>query len=154
MRCSACFSVCLAVWAFSGIGCGAEDPASTSSDGPTSGTGSGNGSTTTTGAGGAGGTAGVGGSQTTAPNAPESLGLMLMGTGIHVSWMDVSNDEDNFIVERKANDGTFEEVISLPFDTTQLHDAPLQAGTTYTYRVGASNAAGEAWSAEAVLLKP
>jgi hypothetical protein len=89
------------------------------------------------------------------PAAPGGPTLMLMGTGIHVSWIDNSDDEDAFVIERRDDGGgAFMEVTTLPFDSADYHDAPLTAGVTYTYRVGASGADGTSWSGEQSLMKP
>ncbi|MEJ7728563.1 MAG: fibronectin type III domain-containing protein [Polyangiaceae bacterium] len=69
--------------------------------------------------------------------------------------MDESDDEDNFVIERKPADGAFAEVITLPFDSTSHHDeGGLTAGEAYTYRVGAENANGISYSAEVTATAP
>jgi hypothetical protein len=82
----------------------------------------------------------------TAPVSPGEVTVEPMGDGLHVSWKDHSDNEDHFVVERHEGSGTFLDVIALPFDSTSYHDAPLTSGRTYTYRVGAKNALGKAYS--------
>lgn len=81
---------------------------------------------------------------------------MVMGTGMHVAWVDNSDDEEEFVVERKDGPaGAFAVVATVPFDTDNLHDAPLISGTSYTYRVAASNEAGlSAYTDEVMLAMP
>lgn len=81
------------------------------------------------------------------PEAPTDLAVAAVTGGAHLTWVDASDDEDEFIVERKAEGGTFAAIDSVPFDTTQHHDATATTGT-WVYRVAASNDAGEAWSSE------
>lgn len=82
-----------------------------------------------------------------APDAPEMLEVAAVTGGAHLTWADGSDDEDEFVVERKDSAGAFAELDSVPFDTTQYHDGTATAGT-WVYRVAARNDAGESWSAE------
>lgn len=79
------------------------------------------------------------------PNAPSILILQVEGdTQINLSWSDNSTDEDNFVVERKIGaGGTFGAIATLSADTTTHSDNGLSPGTTYYYRVMASNSAGD-----------
>jgi hypothetical protein len=81
------------------------------------------------------------------PDAPEELEIAAATGGAHLTWADASDDEDEFPIERKGEDGAFEELAAVPFDTTQYHDGTATAGT-WVYRVGARNDAGETWAAE------
>lgn len=83
-----------------------------------------------------------------APAAPTGLTVERLGEGGHVTWTDVSDDEDEFVIHRKEGAGEFAERARVPFNTTQFHDEPLTDGATYTYMVMAVNAAGENASSE------
>jgi hypothetical protein len=100
------------------------------------------------------GTAGGGGMA--APAAPTLVSVEPLGAGLHVTWMDNSDDEDNFVLERHDATGTtFSVLATLPFDSNQYHDeGGLTSGTMYTYRVGALNAAGTSYSAELTAAAP
>jgi hypothetical protein len=89
------------------------------------------------------------------PAAPTDLTAALLDGGAHLVWKDVSDDEDNFVIERKADgDADFAAVIELPFDSVTYHDTAVSAATRYTYRVVAVNTAGEAVSNEVTLMVP
>jgi hypothetical protein len=81
------------------------------------------------------------------PEAPAELAVAAVEGGAHLTWVDASDDEDEFVIERKGETGDFAAVDSVPFDTTSYHDASATMGT-WVYRVGAANDAGESWSDE------
>lgn len=89
-----------------------------------------------------------GGGGTEAPTPPEDVTVERLGAGGHVTWTDASDDEDGFTIQRKEGSGAFVDLVTVEFDTTQYHDEPLTAGTTYTYMVMSVNANGEGHSAE------
>jgi glucose/arabinose dehydrogenase len=77
------------------------------------------------------------------PNAPTNLTSTSGNDGIRLAWTDTSSNELNFVVERRVNGSTtWSEIASLPAGTTSMTDAAVVAGTSYDYRVKASNAAG------------
>ena len=80
------------------------------------------------------------------PTAPSGVTVEPMGDGLHVTWKDTSRNEDHFAVERHDGSLSFIEIVSLPFDSTNYHVAPLAPGATYTYRVGARNGQGTSYS--------
>lgn len=89
------------------------------------------------------------------PAAPTDLVVLLVEGGVHCTWKDASDNEDNFIFEKKADgDADYTVVAELPFDSNTYHDIDIEAGTTYTYRVKAVNAGGEAVSDEAIVAVP
>lgn len=89
------------------------------------------------------------------PAAPTDLVLSILEGGVHSTWKDASDNEDNFILEKKAaGDADFAVVIELPFDSVTYHDVDVTAGTMYTYRVKAVNAGGESVSSEAMIQVP
>ncbi|MEC7584741.1 MAG: fibronectin type III domain-containing protein [Planctomycetota bacterium] len=65
---------------------------------------------------------------------------------IELQWLDNSNDEEGFVIERYATEREWLEHATVPANTTTFLDlAPnLLAETYYSYRIRASNAAG--WS--------
>jgi hypothetical protein len=61
----------------------------------------------------------------------------------HLTWIDSSNDEDGFKIERKVGaTGTFVRLAVVGLNTTAYADADTISGTVYCYRVQAFNAAG------------
>lgn len=89
------------------------------------------------------------------PAAPTDLTASLLEGGAHLNWKDASDNEDNFILEKKAaGDADFSLVIELPFDSVTYHDNDVMAATMYTYRVKAVNAAGESLSNETMIQIP
>ncbi|HEV2844746.1 MAG TPA: fibronectin type III domain-containing protein, partial [Thermoanaerobaculia bacterium] len=78
----------------------------------------------------------------TAPAAPTALtALGVSPTEIDLTWQDNSSNEDAFRVERLVN-GVFQEVLIVGAGTTSTRIGNLTPGTTYGFRVRASNAAG------------
>jgi hypothetical protein len=92
----------------------------------------------------------------TLPIAPPSLTVTaLTGKKIKLQWTDASDNETSFIVQRSTNGGS-----SWTWSTTLAQNTAnntvmyytnngLTAGKTYTYRVGASNSVGTAYSPNA-----
>lgn len=80
------------------------------------------------------------------PEAPTELTVEAAGSGAHLTWIDASDDEDAFVIERRG-EGDFAEVDRVPLDAVQFHDAGAGAGA-WVYRVGAHNDAGISWSNE------
>jgi len=61
-----------------------------------------------------------------------------------LNWVDNSGGIANFIVERKTGTaGTYARIATTGTGTTTYIDTAVVAGTTYCYRVKASNALGE-----------
>ena len=85
---------------------------------------------------------GSSGSDDTAVAAPTQLKVEALEGGAHLTWKDNSDNESEFMIERKSQGGAWESVGSVPFDTTQYHDADIQAGVSYTYRVMAMPKSG------------
>ncbi len=79
------------------------------------------------------------------PAAPSNVQAIALSTGdIQVSWTDNSNNEAGFIIERSEDAGVMYTVIqnNIAANTTSYVDTNLVEGTTYTYRVSASNNMG------------
>ena len=82
------------------------------------------------------------------PAAPTNLAVSNLSGGGHLTWMDNSDNEDHFMIMRKADGGSYDDIDMLTFNTTSYHDASVTAGTTYVYMVMAMNGKGEATSNE------
>ncbi len=76
-----------------------------------------------------------------APNAPTLLtATTASSTQINLAWTDNSTYETNYRVERSPNGTTWSPLITLPASTVAYNDTGLTPGTTYFYRVLATNA--------------
>lgn len=91
-----------------------------------------------------------------APAAPTTLAVAPLGAGAHLTWIDNSSDEDEFVVMRQqmGTDAAMVELARVPFDTVTYHDEPITSGATYMYMVVATNAAGDAPSNQATFVAP
>jgi hypothetical protein len=77
------------------------------------------------------------------PAAPSGLTATATSpSSVRLTWADNSADETGFVVERSPNGTTFAAVGTVGANVTVFDDTGLAAGTTYTYRVRATNAAG------------
>jgi hypothetical protein len=74
--------------------------------------------------------------------APTQLKVVALEGGAHLTWKDNSDNESEFMIERKTGGSGWTAVGDVPFDTTQYHDGSIQAGATYTYRVMAMPKSG------------
>lgn len=85
------------------------------------------------------------------PAAPGDLAATAISDRqIDLTWKDNSTNETAFLIERSMNNYSFTQIASVGADVTNYSDASLTAGTTYYYRVRASNAGGNsAYSAVA-----
>jgi len=87
----------------------------------------------------------------TPPAAPSNLTATQIGARVQLGWTDNSTNETGFKIERKTGvGGTYAEIAIGPADSPSYLDSNVVAGTTYYYRVRATNAAGDsAYSNEA-----
>ena len=63
--------------------------------------------------------------------------LLLAGPAVHLTWKDTSSAEHHFSIERKTGSGAFAEIATELLNKDAHHDANVQSGMTYTYRVAA-----------------
>jgi autotransporter-associated beta strand protein len=90
------------------------------------------------------------------PAAPGGLqATALSRSYVALQWTDNSTNETGFVIQRAVNDVGFADVASVGADTTSFTDSGLAAGTTYYYRVAASNDAGSSpYSSMATVTTP
>jgi len=78
------------------------------------------------------------------PAAPTNLvATAASSTSITLTWADQSNNEDIFKIERALGTGAFSQVAAVGANVTTYTDTGLAAGTSYSYRVRASNSGGD-----------
>jgi len=76
------------------------------------------------------------------PAAPGNLtGWASSSNEVVLNWLDNSNNETSFRVERQVN-GTFQEIQTTGANVTSARVSGLAAGTSYVFRVRAANASG------------
>ena len=75
------------------------------------------------------------------PGKLSSTPLSAVATILH--WEDLSQNETGFVLERKAAEGGFHYVATVPGDVTEYIDEDLVANSSYTYRIKALNDYGE-----------
>lgn len=79
----------------------------------------------------------------TPPNAPSSLNASASSSStIDLSWIDNSQNEDGFTIDRSIDGVTFSIITSVDADATTYTDAGLDASTTYYYKLSAFNDGG------------
>ncbi len=90
------------------------------------------------------------------PTAPSGLASVAISSSrVDLSWMDVSANEDFFLVERALGNGAFAEIAILGPNVTVYSDTAVAPGSTYSYRVRASNSGGASpYSASSVVSTP
>ncbi len=86
--------------------------------------------------------AACGGGSSAVPKAASGLTVEPLSGGAHLTWTDNSDNETDFMIERKTGTGSYSALSSVPFNTTAYHDGTLETGMLYTYHVIAMNAAG------------
>ena len=80
-----------------------------------------------------------GGAPAGVPGAPSNLVAAPLGGGVHLTWSDNSSDEELFEIERKEGvpGAAFQQLDTVPFGTALYHDADVDLGARYTYRLRA-----------------
>jgi hypothetical protein len=77
------------------------------------------------------------------PDSPRDLSVGAMsGTTLTLSWLDMSDDESNFILQRRGINSDWTTIATLPPGTVSFTDTGLTPGIPYAYRIGAVNAIG------------
>ena len=78
------------------------------------------------------------------PAAPLNLvATAISDSVIDLTWIDTSDNEDNFVIERKEEGGSYAEVLWPAANETNCQDIGLIYNTTYYYRVKARNSVGD-----------
>jgi len=78
------------------------------------------------------------------PVAPSNLVATAISTSqINLAFQDNSTNETGFVIERSSDGNTFSPLATTAANITTYTDAGLVAGTTYYYRVKATNAQGD-----------
>lgn len=78
------------------------------------------------------------------PVAPSNLSASAISSSqINLSWTDNSSNESSFKVQRSIDGTNFTTITTLAANTNSYSDTGLSASTTYSYRVIASNGAGD-----------
>ena len=84
------------------------------------------------------------------PDSPTGVTLQSIDIGVLVKWIDSSYNETDFTVEKSnTSSGPWEEIVTLPSQTSQemgdtisYVDTDVVRGNTYYYRIIASNTVG------------
>jgi hypothetical protein len=77
------------------------------------------------------------------PLAPANLTAAVTGSDLTLTWQDRSNDENDFVVERRSGTGSFQTIAVTRENATSYTDPGMPAGVVYCYRVHARNAVGD-----------
>ena len=90
---------------------------------------------------GCGGDGDDGGQGGALPAPTEFTTEVLPGPAVHLKWKDIDN-ENHYMIQRKEGAGAWgdlakEEFSAVPY--VEYHDAAVEAGKTYTYRVAAAD---------------
>jgi hypothetical protein len=79
-----------------------------------------------------------------APTAPANLMAGAVSTSqINLTWTDTATNETGFKIERSTNGTNFAQIATVGSNVTSFASTNLSASTTYSYRVRASNGAGD-----------
>jgi hypothetical protein len=80
---------------------------------------------------------------TSPPAAPSGLGATAVSASqINLSWTDHAPDESGFQIERSIDGVNFSQIAATGANVTSYSNTALSSSTTYTYRVRATNGAG------------
>jgi FtsP/CotA-like multicopper oxidase with cupredoxin domain len=89
----------------------------------------------------------IGTVQVLMPAAPSGVTAAVQtGPKVLLTWKDNSNDETGFVIQRATGTGAFVDLVNVNSVTgtgnISYADATVAPGTTYTYRIAATNSAG------------
>ena len=88
-----------------------------------------------------------------APAAPTGLSATVEGGQASLSWTDSSGNETSFVIERSVDGGAFASLPSpVAAGSTSFTDTTLVEGSSYSYRVRASNDFGDSAYASSVIV--
>jgi hypothetical protein len=74
------------------------------------------------------------------PNAPSDLSIQsISSNSVSLRWRDNSDNETNFVVERRTDNGAWSTVATVGANTTSFNNSGLQPLTSYSWRVYAIN---------------
>lgn len=83
----------------------------------------------------------------TAPVSPNNLSATAAVGAVSLGWVDRSNNETSFEIQRRTAGGTWAQLATTGANATAYLDSTVVAGTAYEYRVRARNSGGNsAWS--------
>jgi len=81
---------------------------------------------------------------TSPPAAPSALvAVAASGTEIDLTWSDNSYNEGGFIIQRSTDNGTFGQIQETGANVTTYQDTGLTPGSTFYYRIYATNSIGD-----------
>jgi len=90
----------------------------------------------------------------TIPSAPTDLkGVLTPPVQIDLIWIDASNNEDGFKIERKSGTDAFAVIATLGQNVVTYSDKGLTKGTSYTYRVYSYNTKGNSSNSNEIVVK-
>lgn len=76
------------------------------------------------------------------PQAPTGLSAQVSPAGVRLTWMDRSDNETGFRVERSTDGDTFSLLVLLGVDAASHTDQSVAPNTTYSYQVRSVNTGG------------
>lgn len=86
---------------------------------------------------------------TTIPTAPSgATATAISPSQVDLSWTDASSNETGFKIQRKVGSGSFADLTTVSSGVTSYSDTTVSGSTTYTYRIIATNAAGDSAGAD------
>ncbi len=89
----------------------------------------------------------------TSPVAPNSLaGVVQSGYRVQLSWVDASNNETGFIIQRRYAGWIWGDVATTGANVTSYQDTTSIGNVTYEYRIVSTNAAGTSSPSDAILV--
>lgn len=90
-----------------------------------------------------------------ADDADESISEIEPNTAVTLTWIDNSQNEEEYVVERSAisNDDGFTPLATMSFNIAEYIDFDMQPGARYWYRVRAKNSFGESANSNVVSVK-
>jgi chitinase len=78
----------------------------------------------------------------TPPSAPSNLTGRRSNGRVRLDWIDASNNEDSFRIERSTDNANFVVIATVPANTRRYFDTSFARGVRHYYRVRSVNSAG------------